>query len=153
MNKNHHDTRQYRRYNCHTDRAEQPFFAFILRGDIRFQILRARNSPRPCVPDPKAVNEKTVDKVHYRQNNEQLPKSRNKSARTVYRIYTDKHIRNIAGYANCLEKQRIPPYSLVCCKSQFYAAVLHRAAVKMHHTDSALANAHGADQNEQNPKP
>ena len=64
MNKYHHDSRQYCRYDCHSDRAEDPLFAFVLRGDVGLQILRTGNRPRLRVPDPKAVNKKTVDQIH-----------------------------------------------------------------------------------------
>lgn len=68
--------RQDCRDRDHADRAERPFTALVLFQNIGLQILRPGDDPRFCMTDPELVDEKTVDRIQDRQNDEKLPKSR-----------------------------------------------------------------------------
>ena len=105
------------------------------------------------MPHLVIIDQKAVDQIHNGQDDKQLPEARRKAARTVYPIDTDQHIADIAGNANGFENQRIALDFLVCCKSQLHAPLLHRRAVKMHHIHCPFADAHGADENQQDSQP
>ena len=101
---------------------------------------------------PIAVNPKSVYEIHNGQYDQQLPKARKKTPRTVHRIDADQHIGDVTGNADGFENQSVPLYFFVCCKPQLYAPILNFRAVKMHHAHRALADTDGANQNEQNAK-
>ena len=56
----------------------------------------------------------------------------------------------IAGDADGFEQQAVASDAFRACKPQFYAPLLDRRAVKMHHPNSPFADAHGTDKNQQN---
>ena len=92
LQENRHDTGEGGGDDGHADGAEEPFAFFILRVDIRLQILRAGDRPCLCVPDPPAVNERAVGKIQDRQHDEQLPEAREKVPCAVDSVDKDKHV-------------------------------------------------------------
>ena len=100
-----------------------------------------------------AIDQKAVNEIHNGQDDKQLPEARRKAVRTVYPIDTDQHIADIAGDADGFEQQAVASDAFRACKPQFYAPLLHRRAVKMHHPNSPLTDARSADQNQQNSQP
>ena len=153
MSKNSHHCRQHHRYDCHAHRAEQTLFLLVFCSNAGLQILCSGDRPCVRVPHPETIDQKTVNEIHNGQDDKQLPEARRKAARTVYPIDTDQHIADIAGNADCFEQQAVASDAFRACKPQFYAPLLHRRAVKIHHPNSPLTDARSADQNQQNSHP
>ena len=103
MDNERHDPGENSGDDRHADRAGEPFDGFIVRGDVRLQVLRAGDGPRGRTADPPAVHQQAVYQIHNRQNDERLSEALQKAARAVHGVHEDEHTGDVNGQADDLE--------------------------------------------------
>lgn len=78
-----------------------------------------------------------------------MPKARKKAHGAVDRIDENQHICDVSRDADRLEEKRVPLDFFVGRQSRLHTALLHLGGIQMHHADSAVSDAEGAHENEQ----